>query len=487
PGGVRGRAGEGRGARVAEGFESPADHLTAPHGDAGAVAGEERARIEIVTPLEAAHDLPEEERIATRGPVHRRYQRARRDGAAVCLHEARHVVLLETAQGQVAARPGETAEETAERGGAAHLPVPVRAQDEDRCLLQLAGEVLQQEQRRLVRGVEIVQHHGQGSLRRQGADDGLHGVEQQEPRLVWTVERRALDGLSLVVRRLLCHLGNELSEVREGVSGVPPEPLAVAAAQRRAQHLDPGPVRRRTAALPAPPPEHGEAARGGVRGRLLGKAGLADPRLPADEVEGAAPRPGGVECAAQLGELPLATDERRMPHPARDPGHRGRARRDCPLHGWLLCVQGSIERTRRTAAIIAQSRALRQVLRQADRTRVRCDVTPVHAVVNWMAVEGELCLVAPRRPRAARGAVLQVGLALLATGAFGDLAWSLARAPGWVAGLDATYAAVLGLVLTGLARTFRSMQAYRDRTVRAQALVRSYVPATVAERILDAE
>jgi class 3 adenylate cyclase len=83
--------------------------------------------------------------------------------------------------------------------------------------------------------------------------------------------------------------------------------------------------------------------------------------------------------------------------------------------------------------------------------------------------------------------VLQVGLALLATGAFGDLAWSLLRAPRWVAGLDATYAAVLGLVLTGLARTFRSMQAYRDRTVRAQALVRSYVPATVAERILDAD
>jgi len=91
------------------------------------------------------------------------------------------------------------------------------------------------------------------------------------------------------------------------------------------------------------------------------------------------------------------------------------------------------------------------------------------------------------RPRSARRAVLQVGLALLATGAFGDLAWSLVRAPRWVAGLDATYAAVLGLVLTGLARTFRSMQAYRDRTARAQALVRSYVPAPVAEGILDAD
>ena len=104
-----------------------------------------------------------------------------------------------------------------------------------------------------------------------------------------------------------------------------------------------------------------------------------------------------------------------------------------------------------------------------------------------MAVDGDLCLVASRRPRSARRAVLQVGLALVATGAFGDLAWSLVRAPRWVAGLDATYAAVLGLVLSGLARTFRSMQAYRDRTVRAQALVRSYVPATVAEWILDAD
>ena len=104
-----------------------------------------------------------------------------------------------------------------------------------------------------------------------------------------------------------------------------------------------------------------------------------------------------------------------------------------------------------------------------------------------MAVDGDLCLVASRRPRSARRAVLQVGLALVATGAFGDLAWSLVRAPRWVAGLDATYPAVLGIVLTGLARTFRSMQAYRDRTTRAQALVRSYVPAPVAEGILDAD
>ena len=104
-----------------------------------------------------------------------------------------------------------------------------------------------------------------------------------------------------------------------------------------------------------------------------------------------------------------------------------------------------------------------------------------------MAVDGDLCLVASRRPRSARRAVLQVGLALVATGAFGDLAWSLVRAPRWVAGLDATYAAVLRIVLTGLARTFRSMQAYRDRTTRAQALVRSYVPAPVAEGILDAD
>ena len=104
-----------------------------------------------------------------------------------------------------------------------------------------------------------------------------------------------------------------------------------------------------------------------------------------------------------------------------------------------------------------------------------------------MAVEGELCRAAPRRSSFPRRTVLQIGLALLATGAFGDLVWSVVRAPRWVAGLDATYAALLGLVLTGLARTFRSMQAYRDRTARAQALVRSYVPAPVAEGILDAD
>jgi adenylate cyclase len=104
-----------------------------------------------------------------------------------------------------------------------------------------------------------------------------------------------------------------------------------------------------------------------------------------------------------------------------------------------------------------------------------------------MALEGALCPAAPRRPIFPRRTVLRIGLALLATATFCDLAWSVVRAPGWVAGLDATYAAVLGLVLAALARTFRSMQAYRDRTARAHALVRSYVPTPVAEGILDAE
>src|SRR5262249_4248944 len=57
----------------------------------------------------------------------------------------------------------------------------------------------------------------------------------------------------------------------------------------------------------------------------------------------------------------------------------------------------------------------------------------------------------------------------------------------WVAGLDATNAAVLGLVLTLLGRTFRHVRAYRERTARAKALVRSYVPTPVAEGILDAD
>jgi len=82
---------------------------------------------------------------------------------------------------------------------------------------------------------------------------------------------------------------------------------------------------------------------------------------------------------------------------------------------------------------------------------------------------------------------LPVGLGLVATFVLGELVWSLLRAPAWVAGLGVTHAALLGGVLVLLGRTFRRIGAYHARVARAQALVRTYVPAPLAERLLDAD
>jgi class 3 adenylate cyclase len=142
---------------------------------------------------------------------------------------------------------------------------------------------------------------------------------------------------------------------------------------------------------------------------------------------------------------------------------------------------------RKDAGIIAQSR----LIRQAGPYRSPGRSYAARAVVVSMPLGQELRL--PARGSIHRGGgprqrvVLQNGLALVAAGAFGDLVGSFLRGPRWAAGLDATNAAVLGLVLAGLGRTFRHVRAYRERTARAQALVRSYVPGPVAEGILDAD
>lgn len=94
----------------------------------------------------------------------------------------------------------------------------------------------------------------------------------------------------------------------------------------------------------------------------------------------------------------------------------------------------------------------------------------------------------PAVARGRRGRLgLRAGLGLVATTACGELIWSLLHAPAWLAGVSVTQAVALGAVLAVLGRTFRRMRISRERAARAQAVVRAYVPAPLAESVLDAD
>jgi class 3 adenylate cyclase len=94
----------------------------------------------------------------------------------------------------------------------------------------------------------------------------------------------------------------------------------------------------------------------------------------------------------------------------------------------------------------------------------------------------------PALARGRRGRLgLRAGLGLVATTASGELIWSLLHAPAWLAGVSVTQAVALGAVLAVLGRTFRRVRVSRERAAHARTVVRAYVPAPLAESVLDAD
>ena len=176
------------------------------------------------------------------------------------LHEPGDVVLLEPAQGQVLAGAGQAAEKSSEGRRLLHLPIAVRPQDEDGGLLQLAREVLEEEERGLVGGVEVVEQHDQRSLRSQGGHDGVHGIEQHDTRLVGPVDHGARERRLPVVGEPVGHLRNELTELGERAAGGAGQGRRIAPPQGRTEDLYPRPVGGRPAALPAATPQNGASS-----------------------------------------------------------------------------------------------------------------------------------------------------------------------------------------------------------------------------------
>ena len=173
---------------------------------------------------------------------------------------------------------------------------------------ELAGHELQQQQRRLVRRVQVVEHQHERLRVRDALQERGQGVEQPEARALGLGRRRRRQ-----VGDDVAQLRQQLGEVRRPGPELRPQRGGLGRADVGAQRLHPRPVGGRAAGLPAAADEHQRAARSRPRGELLGQPALADARL-ADEQEQAPAAGEGI------------VERRRSAPPARARARRTRRR-----------------------------------------------------------------------------------------------------------------------------------------------------------------
>ncbi len=252
------------------------------------------------------HYFVHEEGIALRLAVDRLDQGGGGPSPRRQLDEARHVGLGEAAQQHALAELAacQLGQRLLERVLAPELHVAVGPEQEQTRGAELSGQELQEQQRGLVRPVQVVDHEGQrlhpGGVRQEGGD----AVEEPEARLLGL----ELGGLGKP-RQPLAHLGDHLGDVGRARPHLRQQGPRLAIVDVGPDDLHPGPVGRGAFALVAAAPQDLGAAQPGVGRQLLRGARLADARLAHQHEDAAASRERVVEGRAKLPELPVASHE----------------------------------------------------------------------------------------------------------------------------------------------------------------------------------
>ena len=185
-----------------------------------------------------------------------------------------------------------------------HLGVPVAPDDQDPSVPELRGHEPQQQQRRLIGGVQVIEEQHE-RLGRRGAPQ-VGGDRFEDP------EAGAFGGdggRGGQIRKQLVKLRDDRRQLGAAASHLRSQQRGLRIAHVRAQRLYPGPVGRCAARLPAPADEDAAAALPRARRELLGEPALADPGLTADEDQRAGARERCLQRGQQLRHLPLAADE----------------------------------------------------------------------------------------------------------------------------------------------------------------------------------
>lgn len=269
----------------------------------------ERGHARLRVPV--ARQLDDEERV----PLGRRVDRAHELVAgATCLalgEQHRDVGLLESPQLDlpcVAREPREGARVQRALG----LERAVGREEHQRRTAEVARDVLRDEQRRGVGGVQIFEEQQGGRARRGAEHERADGVDLLEARSLG-IERLRLR------RRVPCaELGQPASQQpRTRPERLLRRPAGLGLAQR-AQHLDPRPERGCPAHLPRSAPHHGVPASRRLIRDLLDETALAHPGLAAEEPRAPSAARRGFDRTAEPLELLRAADDRSLgPHRAR--------------------------------------------------------------------------------------------------------------------------------------------------------------------------
>ena len=268
------------------------------------LARHDRGRALLVAKV---HHLVEKERVAL-GAVEDSRLHVRLDLAGALAHESRRRPAIEPRHRQRRSLAADARQKLARLCVHPGLDVPVGSQQHDPHRPQLAGHEMQQRQRRPIRRVQIVEHQRQrlelGGLMEERAG---RPPESEAP---FIGRRRRLPA---EVGHPRPHLGHELPEEARAVTQRLPEGAVPEHSGQLGQQIEPGPVGRCAAGLPAAPPEDLESPTLRRRGDAVGEAGLADPRLAHQHQEPPASAGGPLQRAGGLADFPFAPDERSSP------------------------------------------------------------------------------------------------------------------------------------------------------------------------------
>ena len=250
-----------------------------------------------------AQHLLEEQRVALAAIVDARLD-VRRHRPDALLHETGRRRAIQARQRQRRPLAADARQEVAGGGVHARLDVAVAAEQQHPHRAQLAGDKVQQRQRRLIARVQIVEHEERRLRLRRFVHQRAHRAPQPEAPF--------LDRGRRPRRRLgepRVQLRHDLAQQRRAVADDARERRVVEPARELRDQIEPRPIRGRPARLPAAPPQHREAALDRQRRGPIGEAGLADAGLARQQDELPPPRRRPFERGADLGELALAPDE----------------------------------------------------------------------------------------------------------------------------------------------------------------------------------
>ena len=187
---------------------------------------------------------------------------------------------------------------------AGDLHVPIRAEHQQRGPADLPGQELQEEERRPIGPVQVVQQEDQRPAVGRALQERRDCVEQAEPCLL-RLQRR----WRRQVRQPLAHLRHDLGDVGGPGTHVGAEVGGVMATYVGPDGLDPRPVGRRSLALVASPHERQGSALDGVTGELQGGARLANARLARKHQEASVTSERLLQQLLQLAHLLVPPDE----------------------------------------------------------------------------------------------------------------------------------------------------------------------------------